>query len=60
MLRHSPNHGTLPLSNDDDDDDDDDDLILSPNGDEFFNKLLSRDPDPGHHRGGPSHGCAIF
>ena len=31
-------------------------FFISQNGEEFFNKLLSPDPDANHLRGGPSHG----
>ena len=31
-------------------------LVLSPNGEESYNKFLSRDPDRLTDRGGPSDG----
>ena len=34
--------------------------VLSRNGEESFNKLLSNDPDPYHLRGGPSHRDNIY
>ena len=35
-------------------------LVLSRNGEDSFNELLSVDPDPGHLRRGPSHGIIVL